>query len=184
MNRVHPDLLGGQGLSEVVDVVCDNLFSERIARTARSAGHPAGVRRRRHERGHRSRHDDRRAGMQVLHAGVYEVEDTDEVHIDRVDKRLRWKARGQRTDAGIGHHDVEAAELGDAAIDRGRQRRAVTDIGDLGERALALLLDQPGRLVEVLGSRERIPLVSMSSQMSTAMMSAPSAASIRACDRP
>ncbi len=94
--------------------------------------------------------------MQVLHAGVYEVEDTDEVHIDRVDERLRWKARGQRTDAGIGHHDVEMAELGYTSIDRRGQRRAVTDVGDLGVRALALLLDQPGCLVEVLGPRERI----------------------------
>ena len=63
---------------------------------------------------------------------------------------------GHRADAGIGDHDVELAELGDAAIDRRRQRRAVADVGDLGERALALLLDQPRRLVEVLGPRERV----------------------------
>ena len=42
------------------------------------------------------------------------------------------------------------------AIDRGGQRRAVADVGDLGVRALALLLDQPGGLVEVLGPRERV----------------------------
>ena len=42
------------------------------------------------------------------------------------------------------------------AIDRGRQRRAVADVGDLGVRALAFLFDQPRGLVEVLGPRERI----------------------------
>ena len=79
-----------------------------------------------------------------------------QVHVDRVDERLRWKARGQRADAGIGDHDVEATELGHTSIDRRGQRRAVTDVGDLGVRALSLLLHQPGGLVEVLGPREGI----------------------------
>ena len=48
------------------------------------------------------------------------------------------------------------AELGDAAVDRSRQGGAVADVGDLGVRALAFLLDQPRSLVEVLGPRERI----------------------------
>ena len=85
-----------------------------------------------------------------------EVHDTDEVHVDRVDERLRRKAGGHRADACIGDHDVELAELGDAPIDRRGQRRTVADVGDLGERALALLLDQPGGLVEILGPRERV----------------------------
>ena len=87
---------------------------------------------------------------------MHEVEDTDEVHIDRVDECLRWKARGQRADAGIGDHDVEATELGDTSIDRRGQCRAVTDVGDLGVRALSLFLHQPGRLVEILGPREGV----------------------------
>ena len=87
---------------------------------------------------------------------MHEVEDAEQVDVDRVDERLRRKARGQRTDAGVGDHDVELAELGDTAIDRGGQRRAVADVGDLGVHALAFLLDQPGGLVEVLRPRERI----------------------------
>ncbi len=87
---------------------------------------------------------------------MHEIEDAHQVHIDRVDERLRRKARGQWTDAGVRHHDVEVAELGDTPIDRGGQRRAVADVGDLGVHPLAFLFDQPGCLVEVLGPRERI----------------------------
>ena len=47
-------------------------------------------------------------------------------------------------------------ELGYSAIDRRGQRRSVADVGDLGVRALSLLLHQPGRLVEILGPRERV----------------------------
>jgi len=50
----------------------------------------------------------------------------------------------------------EGAELGNAPIDRRRKGHAVTNIGDLSEGALALLLDQPSRLLEVLGPRERV----------------------------
>src|SRR6478735_7410603 len=42
VDRVHPDLLGSQSPSEVVHVVRDNLFRERIPGTAGSAVHAAG----------------------------------------------------------------------------------------------------------------------------------------------
>jgi hypothetical protein len=79
---------------------------------------------------------------------------THQIHVHRIDERLRRQPRGQRADAGVGDHDVELAEFGHAPVDGGRQRGTVTDVGDLRVRALAFLLDQPGCLVEVLGARE------------------------------
>jgi hypothetical protein len=92
----------------------------------------------------------------MFDAGVNEVEYADQVHVYRVDERLDARARRQRSDPGIGDHDVEAPELGNPPVDRRRQRGAVADVRDLGVGALTLLLDQSGGLVEVLRPRQRI----------------------------
>ena len=46
---------------------------------------------------------------------MHQVHHADQVDVDGVDERLRRNALGQRSDAGVGHHDVELAELGHAA---------------------------------------------------------------------
>ena len=87
--------------------------------------------------------------VQMLEAGVHQVEHAAQVDVDRIGECLRRQARRQRTDAGVGDHDVEVTKLCDAAVDRRRQCRAVADIGDLGDNALALFLDQTSGFVEV-----------------------------------
>ena len=87
----------------------------------------------------------------MLEAAVHEVEHATQVHVDGIGERLRRQARGQRTDAGVGDHDVKTAQLGNAAVDRRGQRCPVAHVRDLGERTLTLLLDEPRGLVEVLG---------------------------------
>ena len=80
---------------------------------------------------------------------MHQVEHPTEVHIDRIGERLRRQTRRQRADAGVGDHDVEVAEFGDAPVDRGRQCRPVPDVGDRGDDALTLLLDETSGFVEV-----------------------------------
>ena len=87
---------------------------------------------------------------------MHEVQHADQVDVHGVGERLRRQAGGQWADARVGDHDVEMSQLGDAAIDRGRQRRAVADIGDCRDHALPFLLDQPGGLVQIFGPRQRV----------------------------
>jgi hypothetical protein len=44
-------------------------------------------------------------------------------------------------DSGVGHHDVEAAEVGDGLRDRGVDRGRVTDVYCEGHAAPAQLVD-------------------------------------------
>ena len=85
-----------------------------------------------------------------------QIEHAEQVHVHRVGEGLRGQARGERADAGVGDHDVEMPELGDALVDRGRQRHAVAHVGDRGEGALPFLLDQSRGLVEILRPGQRI----------------------------
>src|SRR5271168_352677 len=87
---------------------------------------------------------------------MYEVEHADQIDVHRVGEGLRRQARRQRTDAGVGDDDVEMTQLGDAPVDRRRQCRAVANIGDLGENALTLLLDQTSGFVEVFRAGQRV----------------------------
>ncbi len=87
---------------------------------------------------------------------MHQVEHADQVHVDGVGERLRGQTRGQWCDTGVGHHDVETAELRDTLIDCAGQRLAVTDVGDGGERPLTFLFDEPGGFIEVLGPGQRV----------------------------
>ncbi len=87
---------------------------------------------------------------------MYEVEHADQVHVDGISERLRRQTRRQRTDAGVGDHDVEMTKLCDAPVDRRGQCCAVADVGDLGEGLLALLLDETRGFVEVFWPGKRI----------------------------
>jgi len=43
-----------------------------------------------------------------------------------------------RADVGVGHDDVQAAELADALVDDGSQRGPVTDVGLTGDDAAVI----------------------------------------------
>ena len=65
----------------------------------------------------------------MLEAGVHQVEHAAQVDVDGIGERLGRQARRQRSDAGVGDHDVEVTELGNAprrsppTVPRGRARR-------------------------------------------------------------
>ena len=146
---------GASAQREVVDIVRGSDFREGVSCSAGTAVDAGGVHRR-HERRVGPDHDDRRAGLQMLEAGVHQVEHADQIDVHRIGEGLRRQARRQRTDAGVGDHDVEMTELRDAPVDRRRQCRAVTDVGDLGDDALALLLDQTRGFVEIFRPGQRV----------------------------
>ena len=58
--------------------------------------------------------------------------------------------------AGVGHRGVQAAQFGDAVVDRRGQRRGVADIDDVRDGAAAELVDQTCRLVEIVPRGERV----------------------------
>ena len=64
---------------------------------------------------------------------MHQVEHAAQVDVDRIGECLRRQTRRQRADAGVGDHDVEVTELGDPAVDRRRQCRAVADVSDRGD---------------------------------------------------
>jgi hypothetical protein len=86
------------------------------------------------------------------------VDDAAEVDRDDVDEAHHGSVPADGDDPGVGHHDVQPAQLGDAVADRGRQLTAVTDVGSLAIRALG---DYP-RVPEVEGFadavRSRLPV--------------------------
>ena len=57
------------------------------------------------------------------------------------------------SDAGVGHDDVESAELFDAVVEHRFHVVVVANVDDRGDDALAELLDQRGGLFEVLRCR-------------------------------
>ena len=59
-------------------------------------------------------------------------------------------------DTGVGHHDVEAAELVDTRLNSGRQRGAVADIGLLGDDPRSGVLDEFDGGGQIIGGRQRI----------------------------
>jgi hypothetical protein len=81
------------------------------------------------------------------------VIDAGQVHIDDV---LPRGFIGHRGDAGVGDHDVEAAEFGDALLEGGFERRAVPDVGFPRDDASAGVLDEFHRGGHVLGGGHRI----------------------------
>src|ERR1700760_1338322 len=92
----------------------------------------------------------------MLQAGVYQVEHAAQVDVDSVGGRLRRQSRGERADTGVGDHHVEVTEFGNTPVDGRGKCRAIPDVGDRGDDALAFLLDQTGGFVEVFRSGKRI----------------------------
>lgn len=85
------------------------------------------------------------------------IHHTDQVHIGCVDEiaRLRLSQRHGK-DAGIGDHDIEVAEIRKARLDGCAQLIAFAHVGLDRQDAAATVLDQLGRLVQILRGRQRI----------------------------
>jgi hypothetical protein len=57
---------------------------------------------------------------------------------------------GRRHDAGVGHHDIHAAELARATLNRVPDRVVVAYVGLDRHDPPVVLLDQPDRLSQIL----------------------------------
>ena len=69
---------------------------------------------------------------------------------------MRRHVGAERADAGVGTHDVEVAELGDALVDGRLQLVAVTDVRFADDDPAIELLDHAGRLLRSDIARQRI----------------------------
>ena len=88
----------------------------------------------------------------VLGRGHDRVPHTGDVDVDGRGEVLRRDRvpHLRDTDAGVGDHDVQAAEFGHPVVDDLLHTREVPDVTDGQQRASTLRLDQPPGLVEVL----------------------------------
>ena len=89
---------------------------------------------------------------QMRHSGFDGPATAGEVDVDHVgpSASLGDRASGPVADAGIGHDDVELAQLLDAAVDGGFQRVVVADVDLGGDDPVAEAPDQiggPGQIV-------------------------------------
>jgi hypothetical protein len=115
----------------------------------------------RHHGGERARHDDRRVLTQVRQRDRHGVKHADEIHVYRVHKVHRLRiAHGHGQDAGVGHHDVEVAKLGQARVDCRLELIAVAHVGLAAHDPPAELLDHGHGLRQVFlgGQRVRVRL--------------------------
>ena len=81
-----------------------------------------------------------------------------EHHVDGVDEggHVEPLLPRRREDPGVGEHEVEPAEFGDAVGHRGLEPFEVADVALLGDDAPTGLLDEVDGLVEILPARHRI----------------------------
>ncbi len=84
------------------------------------------------------------------------VDGADQVGVDAVGPGLhRWLAF-HGGDTGLGHDDVDLAELGQAGVERLLELAGLADIGLRGDDAAARLLDEARGLFEILRCGQRI----------------------------
>ena len=119
-------------------------------------GDAAGVgahllhRQRVHEGGGGAGRDDRGARLQVRQRRVDGVDDAEPVGVEYVRPGLQGLLALLADDAGVGHHDVELAELGDPAVDRFHQLRPLAHVGLHRDHPAVQGLDQAGGLLQVV----------------------------------
>ena len=107
-------------------------------------------------RGRTDQHD-RSAGALLDHGRYRDVDgvvDAGEVDVDDVAPAV--VAGLHRGDAGVGHDDVEPAELVEAGPHCGRQRFAIADVGLFGHDAGAGVLDELDGGGQIVGGAQRI----------------------------
>jgi hypothetical protein len=80
----------------------------------------------------------------------------EQVGVDHVGPGLQRRIPLHRGDPGLGHHDVQPAQLADALLQRRRQLRPLPHVGLHRHDPPVLRLDQPDRLLQVIGRRKRV----------------------------
>ncbi len=144
---------------------------------------------------HRTGEDDGTAPPardDVRHSGFHRLPHAGQVDVDHlVPVEFAGLVQGgiaAVADTGVGHHDVEAAQLLDPAVDGGLDSGGVADVDLGGDDAPVEALHEVGGLGEIVRGWRRGMAVStpgrMGPAMSIAMMSAPSSASRTAWLRP
>lgn len=112
------------------------------------------------------------------------VDDSDEVNVECVDKALIRNVIALWADSCVRHDNVQTTQLCNGVVQRRFETCAVAHVDDSRDDTLTGLLDELRCFVQVLASGKGYSLDSMSAQMSTAMMSAPSSARWTAWLRP
>ena len=110
---------------------------------------------RRSERSHRTDEDDRTAAAargDMRNGGFGGVPCPGQIDVEDVlpCPIAKLGGRPEREDPGVGHHNVEAAQLGDAVVDGRRQRVQVAHVRLPNDGAPPGPLNQLDRLVEVV----------------------------------
>ena len=87
------------------------------------------------------------------------VHHADQVDVGRVHEVLGVRrGGGHRHDAGVGHDDVEAAEVRHSGIERFAQLGPLAHVGLLRHDATPALLHEPFGFGQVLGRRQRVAI--------------------------
>ena len=137
----------GELQREHLDVGEEGALGERV--TGAAAAEPGGVEQALHHSGGGAGDDDRGALLQVRQRDADRVEHADQIDVDAVDEALQQGRVLHRRDAGVGHHDVDLAEFGQARIQRRLHLGFDTHVAFGGDDALALRLDLFDRLGQI-----------------------------------